>query len=36
VNRACSTADMTSAVVLDIDTRHPKMRLEYTSARNET
>ena len=28
VNRACSTADITSAVVLDIDTRHPKMRLE--------
>ena len=28
VNSACSTAELTNAVVFDIDTRHPKMRLE--------
>ena len=31
VNRACSRADMTSGVVLDDDTRHPRIRLEQTS-----
>jgi len=31
VNNACSRADMTSGVVLDDDTRHPRIRLEQTS-----
>src|SRR6056297_2140261 len=31
VNRACSSAAMTSGVVFDVDTRQPRIRREHTS-----
>jgi hypothetical protein len=36
VNRDCSKAAVTSAVVIDEATRQPSIRREYTSTTNET
>ena len=36
VNRACSSAEITNGVVLDVVTRQPRIRRENTSVMNET